>query len=120
MAVAKAALDEKLLQRSAGFSLVGGDHDALAGGEAVELDHGRIAAHCLQTIVNAFDRFPAAGRHAGGLHHLFRISLRTFEPRGGRDRAEGRNPSSGQRVNKTAYKRRFRADDNQIQFTLAG
>ena len=120
MAVAKAALDEELLQRCAGRGLVGGDHDALASGEAVKFDHGRIAAHGSEAVFNALDRLPAAGRHAGGLHYLFRISLRTFEPRGGRDRAEGRNPSSGQRVNKTAYKRRFRADDNQIQFTLAG
>ena len=64
--VAEAALDQHRLQRRARLRLVLGDHHALAGRQAVGLDHRRVAGDRVEPGLDGLDDGVAAGRDAGG------------------------------------------------------
>ena len=110
--VAEAALDQHRLERGAGLALVRGDHDALARGQAVGLDHGRIAGDrghpgldSRVTTACAAVGTPAAS------HDLLRVRLRALQARGGRERARSSaTPAAAQRVGEPGDERRLRAD----------
>ena len=66
----------------------GRDHDALARGQPVGLDHGRIAGDRRHALVDARHDAVRRGRDAGRLHDLLRERLRALQSRGGRRRPE--------------------------------
>ena len=112
--VAEPALDEHRLQRLPRLRLVGGDHDALAGGQPVGLDHRRVAgdrghARRRPTSTTAY----AAGRHARGGHHLLGERLRALQPRGRGARAEAGDARRA-RVGEPVDQRRLGADDDEV------
>ena len=107
--VAEAPLLDHRHQRGVRLRLVLRDHHALARGQAVGLDHGRVGVDRLQPLGDRAHDPVAAGRHAGRLHHLLREHLRALEPRGLADRPEARHGRGPQRVDEPVHQRRLRA-----------
>ena len=78
-ALAEAAGHEELVQRGSRLGLVGGDDDALARGEAVELQDDRVALDRGHPVGHGVDGPPRGGGHAGGLHDLLGEGLGALE-----------------------------------------
>ena len=75
--------------------LVGGDDHALARGQAVELEHDRVALDRPHPVLDGGDRPPRRGGHARGLHDLLGERLGALELRDLARRAEGRDAAGG-------------------------
>src|SRR5262249_37572903 len=106
----------------AGGGEVAGDHDALAGGQAVVLDHpggaepgqggvqpGRVVHH-----------LGGGGGHAGGGHHAFRERFGACDPGGLGGRAEAGDPGRAYRVGGAGDQRPLGADHHQVGLPLGG
>ena len=63
------------------YALVLGDHDALAGRQAVGLDHRRVGGDRRHPLLDGADDPVPGGRHPGRLHDLLGERLRALEPR---------------------------------------
>ena len=106
----------------AGLGLVRGDDDALAGGEAVELDDDRVALdrrHARRRRVDDRDH-AAVGTPAAAM-----ISLaNAFEPSSRAAAAPSartpRSPARRQRVDEAGDERRLRPDDDEVDVLALG
>ena len=117
--VAEAARDEHVLQRRARLALAGRDHDALAGGEPVGLDHGRIAVDRGHALLDRRDHPVRRGRDAGRLHDLLRERLGALQPGGRRERPEAAHALGGERVGEPGHERRLGSDDDEVDAGVA-
>ena len=116
---------EDLLDRGEGLAEPVADRDALAGGEAIGLDHDAVAARielggeCPRW---AFRRECRAARHphAGRLGNLVAERLGSLDPRGGGRRTERREPGRRQCVRDAGRERRLRSDHHQVRGRGAG
>ncbi len=101
---------------------VAGDHDALARGQAVRLDHvGR--AEGVERVADLGPRAAGAGgggRDAGGEHDLLGGRLRALDHGGGPVGAEAAQPRLAQGVAHAGHQRRLRADHDQVGGGLPG
>ena len=91
---AEAPLGEEDVDRIARLDLARADDHALARGEAVGLEHGRVGAtsEVLQCFLAAVEEHMGGGRHPRLLHQLLGEGLRSLELGGGFRRSEGRDP----------------------------
>ncbi len=95
---------------------VGGDDDALAGGQTIGLDDVRgteLGQGGFRLGGGVGDDRPCRG-HAGGLHHLLRERLRTLEVSGLGAGAEDRERGFAQSVGDTGDERGLRSDDDEV------
>ena len=67
------------VERRARLGLVARDHDALARGQAVGLDHGRVARDRVQARLDAVHDRVLGRRHARGDHDLLGVGLGALE-----------------------------------------
>ncbi len=97
------------------------DH-ALAGGEAVGLDHDRRAvfAHVGLGGLGVGEVAVARGGRAHGVADLLGEGLRRLQPRGRRRGPEDREARVAQHVGYAGGQRRLGADDHQVDGVLAG
>ena len=99
-----------------------GDDDTLAGGEPIVLDHER-CTELVEGLHHLVD--PRAGtgtgcRDTGGGHDLLGKRLAALESRSLSSGAERRNSLGTHRIHGTSDKRRFRADDDQVDALCHG
>jgi hypothetical protein len=101
--------------------LVGGDDHALAGGQHVGLEHGRVrgAGEVGGGLLAVAQHEVRRGRHTAALHQLLRVGLGPLDPCGRRRRAEGGDPGRGQLVHEAGHERGLGADDHEIDRALA-
>ena len=94
------------------------DDDALAGGEAVSLDHHRdaefTAAHDRERVVERFARAKARRRHEVTRHERLREGFARLEPRGGGGRAEEQPSFLLKPIGNAAAQGHLGADDSEI------
>ncbi len=98
-----------------------GDDDALAGGQAVGLDHDR-AAHAAHVVgARGLVREAAVGRggDASAQHDLLGELLRALHLRRVAVGAEGRDAGRADRVGDAGHERGLRADDHEADAVLA-
>ena len=97
-----------------------GDDDALAGREAVGLDHigGAEVVEGRLELGAGGGAQRAAGRHARGIHDPLRERLRALELRGGLAGAEHRDAALAQRVGDTGDERSLGADHDEVDGVL--
>ncbi|GAV36827.1 hypothetical protein ROTAS13_04516 [Roseomonas sp. TAS13] len=98
----------------------GGHHHALAGGEAVGLDHDRCAlrpdiGHGLGTVGEAG---PFGPRHAGGFGDLAGEALGALQPRRGGGGAEAADARLGAGIGQAQGQRRLGADHHEVHLLL--
>ena len=94
--------------------LVRGDHDALAGGQAVGLDHRRVARDRGHARLDVVTTACAAVGTPAASHDLLRVRLRALEARGGRPRPEARDAGGRARVGEPGDERRLRARHHEV------
>ena len=99
-----------------------GDHDPLAGGETVVLDHVRRAelVQCRRGLLAVTAGPPGRGRHPGGVHDLLGEGLAALELRGCPGRTEARDPGCSHRVGHPGDQRRLGPDHHQVDAELGG
>ena len=101
-----------------------GDDDALAGGEAVGLEHGQIVGaedfEPLMRGLGGLEEFAAGVGHARRLHDLLGEPLRGFDLRRIAAGTERQNAAFSQRINEAGGERRFGADDDEVDAALDG
>jgi hypothetical protein len=117
---AEAMLDEEGFERRARRGLVGGDHDALAGGQAVGLQHRGVALDRGEPVRHRARLRPGGGRHAGLRHRLLGELLRALQPCRRGARAERGDAVLAQAVGEAGDQRRLGADDDQIDVLVRG
>ncbi len=107
---------------------VGGHDHALAGGQPVVLHHPRLVLgvfgteavqRCIETR-GIVDDLAARRGHACGRHHVFGERLGALDPRGGRRRAETRDPGGAHRVRDAEHQRHLGPDDHQVGGGVGG
>ncbi len=93
-----------------------GDDDALAGGQAVVLDHvGRAeGVEGRVDLRRAGADVRAGGGHLGGGHHVLGERLGALQPRGFRRGAEGGDTVLPDRVRDARHQRRLRAHHHEV------
>ncbi len=116
--LAEAPLDQHRLQRRPRLLLVGGDHHALAGGQAVRLDDRRVAVDGRHAVFDGLDHRVGGGRDARGDHDLLRERLRTLQLRGGGARPEAGEAPRGAGVGQARHQRRLGAGHDQVHARL--
>ena len=100
----------------AGGGAVGGDHDALAGGQSVVLDHpgGAEAIERRVEVGRGVDDLAVRGADAGRGHDVLGERLRPLDPGGVGGRAEAGDPGRADGVGDTEHQRHLGADDDQV------
>ena len=98
------------------------DHDALAGGQPVVLDHvGRVEPGQRGVQVRRVVDDLGAGRaHPGRGHHVLGEALGALDPGGRRARAEAGDPGGAHRVGDPGDQRHLRSDDHQVGLPASG
>ena len=119
-ALAEAPLHEEVLERLARLLLVGRDDDALARGQAVELQHDRVALDRAHALVDGVHRQPRGGRDAGSLHDLLGERLGALQARDLAGRPEGGDPARCERVDEPRDERRLGPDDDEVDGLALG
>jgi hypothetical protein len=107
---------EEELQRALGFLRLVRHDDALAGREAVRLEHARHAER-LERLLRLAARLADLGvrrRDAVLLHEELREDLRALELGGEPVRPEGRQPPARELVHEAERERQLRPDDGQV------
>ena len=92
-----------------------------------------LTTHALSSVWSGPNRSNAASRCAGlstislravdtpcGRHHVFGERLRALDPRGGRRRAETRDPGGAHRVRDAEHQRHLGPDDHQVGGGVGG
>jgi len=106
--------DEQILERAACRGLVGRDHDALAGGQAIGLEHRGIGAgDRSHPVLDVGDDPVGGGRDAGGAHHLLAERLGPLQSRRTAIGAEAAHSCRPQRVGDARDERGLGADHHQ-------
>ena len=104
------------------LGVVGGDHHALAGREAVVLHDVRRTERVergLGLLGGRADERPGR-RHAGGGHHVLGERLRALQPRGLAGGSEDGDAAPAHGVRHPGDQRRLGADDDQVDAQLLG
>ena len=100
------------------------DDHALAGGEAVGLEHGQVVgAENLKPLVRGLrglEEFAVGVPHAGGLHDLLGEPLGRLDLRGVAGGTEGEDAAFAQRVDEAGGEGCFGSDDDEVDATLLG
>jgi len=101
---------------------LGGDDDALAGGQAVLLDHmrGTEGIEGVLDLGQGRADMGQPGRHLGGRHDVLGEGLAPLEPRRLGRRPETCNPLRDKGIGHTRDQRCLRADNDQIHAQLSG
>ena len=95
--------------------LVGDDHDALAGGEAVGLEHRGVALDRGERLVDACARASSArSARPASRHRPLGELLRALERGRRRARAEGGDAALAQAVDEPEHERQLGADDDEV------
>ena len=114
------AVGDRLLGRGA----ILGDHDALAGREAVGLQHDRQAeladAHDASASSSDSHDAKARGRHAVARHERLRERLARLEPRRGRGRTEQQPAVGREAIGDAEAQRQLGADDGEVDLLALG
>ena len=119
---AEAQLGEELLYGRARGGLVGADDHALAGGQRVGLEHGRIrrTRDVVERLTPRAKHRVRGGRHPELAHQLLRIALGALDPRGGGRGPEGTHAVRGQRVHHPGDQWHLRPHRHQVHLPVAG
>ena len=100
------------------------DDDALAGGEAVGLEHDRKAelagAHRRERLVERLARAEARRRHVVPRHERLRECLARFEPRGRGGRSEEQPAFGRESIGDAEAQRQLGTDDGEVDLLAIG
>ena len=107
------------LQRLARRALVLGDHHPLARGQAVGLDHRRVALDDRHGLVQVGDHAVVGRGHAGRGHDLLGEGLGALQPRRRAARPEAGDAGLGQRVGQAVDERRLGPHDHEVHRLVA-
>ena len=103
---------------ASGFAAIGRDDDALAGREAVGLDHDRkaelAAASTARASAAVVAHAVARGRNAVARHEALREDLAALELRRGARRTEDAQPARRKEIDDAAIERQLGTDDGEI------
>ncbi len=121
---AESALAHDGDDRRLGLRAIPGDDDALAGGEAVGLEHERPAEFAgpgdAERFVGGCARAEPGGRHAVTRHERLRERLARLEGGGGPCRSEDGAPSGGKPVGDAEAERQLGPDDGEVDALAFG
>ncbi len=120
--VAEDAADHHLLQGRQRLLLAGGDHGALAGRQAVGLDHqgALVRPHEGGRLVEGVEGAEGGGGYAVALHEDLGEDLAGLDLGGGAAGPEGGDAGDGQAVDQAPRQGLLGPDDDEVDAPVAG
>ena len=121
LGLAEAPLVEVHVEGRARLALVGRDDHALARGEDVRLQDGRVrgAGEVGGGLLAVAEEDVRRGRHPAPLHQLLGVGLRALQPGRGSGRPEGGDARGRQVVDQARHQRRLRPHHDEVDLALA-